>query len=360
MNVLLDARTAMPRFPGIGRVVQGVKTGFESQHSEWPQLSVSLLTNDDGDHTSHGFWENRQRVTRASVFSPLQGISLRGVVRREDIDVFHRFYPTVPALPDCANVATVFDLIPIDQPQFVSRKARTLLPRAFRKSIESSSRVITPSRFTASRIAVHFPEYTDKVRVVNLAVDDGFRNPDPDAVAEFRKRERLPQPFVLTLGVQTPHKNLDGLIASWNRISGEAAARDWTLIVAGCRDPLGVTASRIQRMGYVPDHELPLLLAAADLFVFPSLHEGFGLPPLEAMAAGTAVVCSNRDSLPEVCGRAARYFNPDEPGSLDEALLDVMENGALRQELERSASRQAGMFSWERHVRELMAVYCEL
>jgi alpha-1,3-rhamnosyl/mannosyltransferase len=181
-------------------------------------------------------------------------------------------------------------------------------------------------------------------------------------------RYGLPPNYVLYLGANKPHKNLERLVLAWEQV---LAAQDGTppppLVLAGHHDPRYPEARRLvtqrglgQHVRFVPDvaeADVPALYSGAQLFVFPSFYEGFGLPPLEAMACGTPVLCSAASSLPEVVGEAALLFDPSSVPDLTAGLLRLLRDADLRARLAAAGRQQSRLFAWERTAHETLAVY---
>jgi glycosyltransferase involved in cell wall biosynthesis len=180
-----------------------------------------------------------------------------------------------------------------------------------------------------------------------------------------RARYSLPERYVLTVCVIEPRKNHAGFLRAFERLSQDDPELYW--VVVGSRGwlyeaffaQLGDSPARARVIlpGYIEDTDLPAVYGGALAFVFPSLYEGFGLPPLEAMACGTPVVSSNASSLPEVCGDAARYFDPHDEAQMLDALRPVLADGGMRRDMRARGLAQAAKFSWERAAEETWALY---
>jgi glycosyltransferase involved in cell wall biosynthesis len=188
---------------------------------------------------------------------------------------------------------------------------------------------------------------------------------DRTALDAARRRLGLPDRFILSVGTLEPGKNRGALFHALALLRRRGLPH--ALVVAGqwgwrasgqdaLAERLGV-ADAVCHLGYVPDPDLPLLYNLADAFVFPSWREGFGLPPLEAMACGTPVVASDRPAMPEILGDAALYAAPDEPEAMADVLARVLRERALREDVRARGIAQAARYSWERAARETLAVY---
>ena len=264
--------------------------------------------------------------------------------RLRDADVVH--YPLTLRIPavDSPSVVTLLDLQHLDMPQLFSRAERAFRRVAWHRSVRSADRVIVISRFVADRATELLDLDPAHVRVIHLGIDHDRFFPDG--------RER--EPFLLYPARQWPHKNHERLFEAFAILRRERPELRLVLTGGGHGGP---TPDGVEVLGHIDFNLLPELCRRASALVFPSLYEGFGQPPLEAMACGCPVACSNAASLPEVVGDAARLFDPYDPAAIADAVRDVLDapDGWARRGLERAAT-----FSWDRTAREHDAVYREL
>jgi glycosyltransferase involved in cell wall biosynthesis len=203
------------------------------------------------------------------------------------------------------------------------------------------------------------------VTVTHCGVDPTFRPLDAAQVAAWRARYGLPERFILYVGTLEPRKNVPRLLDAYARLRRRGpvpplvlvGGRGWRHAAIDARLAALGLGDAVRFLGYVPAAELPLCYNAAGVFVYPSLYEGFGLPPLEALACGTPVVTSNAASLPEAVGDAAVLVDPRDPAALADALAAALADEPLRQRLRAAGLAQARRFSWRRMAEQTLAVY---
>ena len=319
-----------------------------------------------------GFGDNFRAVPEPSAnYSITEQIHIPMLLRREGADVFHAPHYVLPPLLPCPAVVTIHDCIHLMFPEYLPNKlayfyARTFMTLAARRS----AKVLTVSE-ASKRDILHFLRVpAAKVEVIYNAIDDRFdREPEMDDVVRVRQRYQLNDPFLLYAGNIKPHKNVDRVIDAFARLKkrgfeslklliiGDEISKNPQLRRAVHRHQLH---KHVRFLGFVPDATLAVLYRLADVFVFPSLYEGFGLPPLEAMASGTPVVTSNVSSLPEVVGDAALLVDPRDAEAIAAAVQRILTDDDLRRSLTQKGLGRAHEFSWERSVRRIRDVYLEV
>lgn len=249
-------------------------------------------------------------------------------------------------------------------PRFV-RWYRFLLPRLARRAL----RVLTVSQFSKNELGRYLKLPEEKITVIYNGVDERFGPQPQQRITALKQKYNLPVQYILALASRTPHKNFRRVLEAWSTITSKPELSDTRLVVAGGltrtlrRDPALAKLfmqPRIYDLGYVPDEDLPALYSGAAVLVYPSLYEGFGLPPLEAMACGTPVVVSNVASLPEVVGDAGVYTNPYDVEDIALGIYRTLTDKDLRRELRKKGLARAKLFTWEKAARETLAVFEEV
>jgi glycosyltransferase involved in cell wall biosynthesis len=301
-------------------------------------------------------------------YSIREQIHVPWVLRRERPDLYHAPHYVLPAAINCHSVVTIHDCIHLMFPQYLPNRMAYAYARAQMWTAAHRSDCILTVSDASKRDILHlFNIPPEKIVVVYNAIDAHFSvTPPPDAVSRVRERYQLDHRFVLYVGNIKPHKNLVRLIEAFNELrTGDL--EDLKLLIIGDEiSKLPALRHAVHRhklhkhvrfLGYVPDDQLAVLYRLAAVFVFPSLYEGFGLPPLEAMASGTPVVVSNVSSLPEVVGDAAMLVDPHDIESIVDGLRGVLTNPARAEEMRRKGLERSREFSWERSVAQTLEVY---
>lgn len=266
------------------------------------------------------------------------------------------------------TVLSVYDLSFLRHPRLFHRGNRIYKTFLTRISARRASMVVTISEHGKREAIALLGLAEEKVAVAYPGVDNHFRPLAERDIREFRDRLGLPQHFVLFLGTLEPRKNVAGLVRAYS-VLRRRVALPHKLVLAGGEGWLSSPLFRlIQELGLQDDVLFPgfvdpadqvLWYNAADAFVYPSLYEGFGLPPLEAMACGVPVVASNRAALPEVVGEAGRLVDPDDPEKLAETLVEVLSDEALRAGMKIAGLERATKFTWAGMARRILGVYHE-
>ncbi len=288
------------------------------------------------------------------------------LVKKKNIDLLHSPHYTRPLSLPCRSVVTFHDMTFFLYPKMHTRAKRIFFPPAIRMSARRADAVIADSESTRRDAIRLLGLAPDKITTVALGVGENFHPiPDRQVLEAARQKYALPNHFILYVGVVEPRKNLPLLLEAYH-----------SLFSGGCRTPLvivgkmgwgyaGVLQSIAERglkdwvlfTGYIPGEDLPIVYNLADLFVYPSLYEGFGFPPLEAMACATPVVTSASSSMAEHVGEAGLLVPPGDVNALAEAINLLLADATLRQKLAAAGIRQAAKFTWTRTAQETLQVY---
>jgi glycosyltransferase involved in cell wall biosynthesis len=318
------------------------------------------------------FGENFRAIPEpAPAYSLREQLSVPMDLRREGIDLFHAPHYVLPPLTPCKSVVTIHDCIHLRFPQYLpNRFAYAYARSSLWIATHRSNRVLTVSDASKRDILRYFRVPEKKIDVIYNAIDERLgETPSDEEIERVRERYQLNDPFVLYAGNIKPHKNLERLIEAFHTLRRDGLDNVKLLIIG---DEISKYAAlrravhkyklhkHVRFFGFVPDKTLAVLYRLAGVFVFPSLYEGFGLPPLEAMASGTPVITSNVSSLPEVVGDAALLIDPYEPDAIADAMRRVLTEPALREDLRERGLRRVKEFSWERSVRRVREIYEEV
>ena len=276
--------------------------------------------------------------------------------------IFHSMATFLPTTPRIPKLVTIHDLNPLRNPQWVTARWHERRGNKLRETVSRADFIITPSAFTKQEVMelLHIPE--ERIFVVRNGVDLQSFNPAPEV--DCLQTRKLHGDYVLSIGLLAPRKNFTRLAEAMAHIP----ELNWIHVGRPSNGAKDFFAA-IEKHGLAPrfthfssrsHSELIGLLSGAQTLVVPSLYEGFGLTVLEAMACGTPVVCSNASSLPEAGGEAALYVDANSPNAISEAILQVVGNSDLNQELREKGMRWAQQCSWERAAKQLKKIYSDI
>jgi len=303
-------------------------------------------------------------------FSWRSQVFLPRMLAKRNVDVFHSPNFMVPLFSSgYRTVVSFHDLIPYLHPKWCIRSKKNRIYPIYKKTTEiiarKADKILTDSRHSEQDILRVFPFARKKVEAVYVGVGEEFRVIGDEAIIkEVKHRYRITKRCVLYVGRQDPSKNLVGLIAAFEKLRKRI---DCCLLVVGKKDRRYPEAyNLVERLGlrndvvfagYVVPELLPAIYNACDLFAFPSFYEGFGLPPLEAMACGLPVVCSNAASLPEVVANAAALVDPENIRGFAEKMEELFVDQRLREKMVNRGFARAKFFSWSKAAEETLRAY---
>jgi glycosyltransferase involved in cell wall biosynthesis len=316
--------------------------------------------------------ENLRPVAETSRnYSIIEQIRIPLALKREGVTLFHAPHYVLPPLVPCRSVVTIHDCIHLMFPQYLPNRLALAYARAsIVAAARRATRVLTVSESSKRDILRFVDIKPEKIDVIYNAYDERFTvEPREEDVDRVRERYQLHDEFVLYAGNVKPHKNLERLIEAFHLVRrrgldhlklvliGDEISRYAALRRAVHRHQLH---KYVRFLGYLPEETLAVMYRLAGVFVFPSLYEGFGLPPLEAMASGTPVVTSNVSSLPEVAGDAAVLVDPYDPKAIADGIYQVLTDDQFRRDLRARGAARARQFSWEQSVRRVREIYVEV
>jgi alpha-1,3-rhamnosyl/mannosyltransferase len=267
-------------------------------------------------------------------------------------------------------VATIMDAIPLSHPEWGNANLRWLKNKLWQKAAQWADHVMTISEFSKAEIVKHFGIPAERISVVHLGVDPKYSQAvESNQIQKTRKKFKLQRPYFLCLGTLQPRKNIASAWTAFKQLPPNVQS-EYDLVIVG-RNGWGVEAlveqlsnqnadSHVKWLGPVAEIDKLALLQGAKALVFPSLSEGFGLPMLEAFAAGTPVIASNTTSLAEVSGGAALEIDPLSTGEIMEGMLAVSQNESLRLQMIQKGQQRSLEFTWEKCAEQTAAVYKQL
>jgi glycosyltransferase involved in cell wall biosynthesis len=290
-------------------------------------------------------------------------------LKRASLDLFHGTNYEVPLWNRRRSVLTIHDLSillhPDTHPAELARRARRRLPVMAR----SASMIITPTESVKREVSERLKVDPEKIVVTPEAPRRAFQPMDLEKVAETKQRLGLEDEFILFVGTVEPRKNLLTLVRAFDQILRQTSRRP-QLVVVGAEGWLmdelfafikeSSISDRLLLTGYLDDDDLRALYSSCRVFVYPSIYEGFGLPPLEAMACGAPVIASNIATFRETLGSAAQLFEPNDVEGLARSIVEILGDEDRRRTLSRSGLEQAAKFSWERTAQLTLEVYREV
>lgn len=358
MRIALDARTIYaPQRRGIGKSLLELYRHLPKVRPDWRVIAYHRCDGPVGALLPEPYVQPRMIEMPGDRFHAWDRFRLPFACRRDGVDVLHCPANHCPNWMPIPTVVTIHDLIPLDLPQGQPVKPAQRFDRSVRTACRKASAITCPSDYTRGRLIDDMNADPARVFVTPWA---DFGRPDPVDLAgriKIFEKYRVEPPFVLHFGAAEPRKNTRRVIEAWAGLRKPIKSRARLLIVGldakaqaeltTCTARLGIESS-VALHGFADEADIPALLRMADVLVYPSLSEGFGLPILEAFAAGTAVITSDRTSLPEVAGDAALIVDPEDFNTITKAMNKLLTDSVYRRELVRRGLTQLKQFTWHR------------
>ncbi len=379
MKIAFDALPLISeKMTGIGYCQAGQIQALMALHPEEQYVMQFFATGDGGEKRKRlKLYEDARAEIRQGMFSgylyrmvsnflPLPYNKFFG----SDADITHFFNYIVPPKVSGKTVVTVHDMVYKTFPETVRGRTRYMLETGLKRSMKRADLIVTDSEFSRTEIIKYFPQWEKKLRVVPCGVDRNRFHPVEDQIRidETKKLLGIDRDYFLYLGTLEPRKNLRRLAVAYNEFR-KGKAEYPCLVLAGGKGWLNQELmntikeleleSDIKMVSYVPEDHICTLMSGALSFVFPSIYEGFGMPPLEAMACGVPVLTTHAASLPEVVGDCAMICSPYHTDEMTDCLEKLYLDSKLRHELSVAGSKRARLFSWENAAAILYDVYKE-
>ena len=366
MHIAIDAHSVGTGLAGVETYITNLIEALAAS-GEANRYTLYVTRGRAGDRFA-GRWPHVS-VRRTLPHTPLVRIPVTFPVelRRHRADLLHVQF-TAPPFAPCPVVATIHDLSFEHLPETFNRRSWMQLRLTVRRTARMAAHIITPSEFSRRDLVETYNVAPERVSVTRAAAAPHFRPAPPQAVAEVKRRYGIEGDYVLAVGSIQPRKNLVRLVRAYSDLRRRRSHDKLPqLVIVGKRawlygetlravEQSGV-ASNVIFTGYVPESDLPALYTGALCFIYPSYFEGFGLPPLEAMQCGTAVVTGDRTSLPEVVGDAGLLVNPFDEDAIGAAIARLIDDGELRAQLGLRGRERAALFNWTETARQTLQVY---
>ncbi|MSQ24339.1 MAG: glycosyltransferase family 1 protein [Chloroflexi bacterium] len=371
MRIGIDYSAGVNQAAGIGRFVRNLVQAVSEvdTHNEYVLMYATPNPGRVPSFPSAPNFATKQLAIRERLLTILwQRLQIPLSVERMlgHLDIFHAPDFVLPPVKNAVTLLTVHDLAFLIHPECAHEGLRKYLEHAVPRSIARADYILADSENTKSDVVCLMDADPDRVFVVPGAVDPVFVPAAEDAIVAARAAYQIRGPFILGVGTIEPRKNWPRLIEAYARFRTRTGLRHQLVIAGGAgwlTEETYACASRsayaddIRFTGRVADAELVALYSGAEVFAYPSLYEGFGMPPLEAMACGTPVVCSNTSSLPECADGAALMVSPTDPEAISDAIERVCTDSDLRADLRLRGIARALEYGWEKSAQRLVSIY---
>lgn len=368
MKIGIDCRIYSSKFTGIGRYVHELV----SRIAKLDQINKYVL------FFNHPEYENftppapnfKKVLAEAPIYSLREQFHFSRILKKENLDLMHFTHFNAPLFYNGKSIVTIHDLTLSFYP---GRKKRSIIHRLgyhliFRSTVHKAKKVITISENSKKDLMKLVGTAEEKIQIIYQGVGSEFKKMPANEVQKSLNTLKIKDPFFLYTGVWRSHKNIPNMIKAFNKIKKHPECKNLKLVMTGNENPLYPEIKEtIQECslvndviftGLVPEKDLLALYNAAEIYIFPSFYEGFGLPPLEAMACGTPVAASKTSSIPEIAGKDnAVFFDPENYEEMAKKIYTLYKDKELQQKLIKRGFERIKKFDWKKTANETLNLY---
>lgn len=369
MKIGVDCRIYSSKFTGIGRYVHELTDRLPSLDKE--NYYVLFFNEPEYSKYEPPSEKFKKVLVDAPIYSFKEQYHFLKILKKEKLDLMHFTHFNAPILYQGNSIVTIHDLT---LSFFPGKKKKSIFHRlgyhaVLRSSVKKARHIITISEHSKKDLESLLKTPSQKISVVYQGIGNEFHKiDDKDRINKSLKVYGIKNPFLLYTGVWRSHKNITNLIRAFNELRNKYKCDDLSLVITGKEDPFYPEIKEsVKKMlleknviftGLVPEYDLISLYNAANIYVFPSLYEGFGLPPLEAMACGTPVAASFASSIPEVCGKGnAVFFDPENYMDIAQKVYALYTNEDMRTKLIKNGLNRVKEFTWDSMARQTLTLY---
>jgi len=347
------------KLTGIGRfLIEFLRYVSSRQLIADYQMEFVLFGNQNTDFSNNVLKDYEKIVVKEGITLFWDQIKLKNALKKNDIALFFSPYYKVPLFSKIPSIISLFDLIYFTTEPYKNQlKNKFYIKNFIKLAGKKAKKILTISHSAKNDLIQLLNLPKDKIEVVYLSISENFYRRDLQETESVKKKYNIDKKYILYVGNSNPHKNLSRLVEAFNLLPDDVKNK-YSLVIAGVGGFVSNhLPSTVYRLPFVSDEDLPALYSGADLFVFPSLYEGFGLPPLEAMACGCPVVSSNTSSMPEILGDTCLYFNPYNIEEIGLKIIELIDNNTLKKEYINKGMERVKMFSAAKMTEKLIEIF---